>query len=96
MAVLTPSTATIVWSSPAGPGSQTILFRVPGVNTGDTIDLATWFKKVLKGAFICNGEFSGANGAAVVTIASNTNCTLTLAGVALHDLMVLVEGSPLT
>jgi hypothetical protein len=68
------------------------LYRIKGVTTGDTVDLAADFRLVQEAAFLCSTEFPGIN-PSLPSVTSNTVVTLAQTGLANDGGYLLVMGT---
>ena len=88
MASLT--SVTVLYSDTAG-NQKTVLYRLFGVNTGDTIDVSTvgpvLFKKIDAACFVASDLHNSA-----VAAVAGTVLTLTLASMALDTVDLLIVG----
>lgn len=97
MAAIPAASATVLFTE--GGGERATLYRIKGVNTGDTFDFSeavtsgggtSQFNVVTSAVWAPSGNNS--SGGVVGAIGSNTIVTFTLAAMALQTIYVLVRG----
>lgn len=86
------SSGITVVAAEGGPSEPVMVFRISGVNTGDTVDLKGYFASVKNATFIPSGlDFSTVGTASI----SGTIVTMTLTGLTNDHVYLMAVGESL-